>query len=115
MAAPTVVASSTPPDERPPIPPRRRRWPRRVLIGLNVFVAVCLLIVGSLYGYVSFRLGQIHRISIGGLSIGPAPGTSVGSGGGGPPMNILIVGSDTRAALSSADDNQFGSGSAVGG
>ena len=115
MAAPTVVASQTPPDEGPFPPYRRRRWPRRVLIGLNVFIAVCLLAVGSLYGYVSFRLGQIRRINIIGLSIGPAPGATVGNGGGGPPMNILVVGSDTRSALSTTDNNQFGSGSAVGG
>jgi LCP family protein required for cell wall assembly len=113
MAAPSVVASPTPPDEGSLTPYRRRRWPRRLLIGLNVFLAVCLLAIGSLYGYVTFRLGQIHRISIGGLTIGAAPGVT--SGGGGPPMNILVVGSDSRAALSSADDNEFGSGADVGG
>jgi len=113
MAAPSVVASPTPPGEGSLTPYRRRRWPRRLLIGLNVFLAVCLLAIGSLYGYVTFRLGQIHRISIGGLTIGAAPGVT--SGGGGPPMNILVVGSDSRAALSSADDNEFGSGADVGG
>jgi len=110
MAAPTVtprrVNPGAPPPSRPPL--RRRRWPRRLLIGLNVFVAVCVIVAGSIYGYVSYRFGQIHRVSIAGISIGP---TAAG-GGSDPPMNILVVGSDTRTGLT--DGGEFG-GDAVGG
>ena len=92
---------------------RRRRWPRRVLIGLNILVALSLVAVSAVYGYVRFRLGQIHRVTVAGLSIGPAPGGAPAAGSpAGPPMNILVVGSDTRAGL--ANGAQFG-GSSVGG
>jgi LCP family protein required for cell wall assembly len=78
-----------------------------------VFVAICLLAVSSLYAYVSYRFGQIHRVTIAGLSIGAAPGpTHSTSTPAGPPMNILVVGSDTRAALS--DGAQFGGASVAG-
>jgi len=94
---------------------RRRRWPRRLLIGLNIFVGVCLLAVSCLYAYVSYRFGQIQRVTIAGLSIGAAPSGSHSvtyASSAGPPMNILVVGSDTRVGLS--DGAAFGGGS-VGG
>ena len=112
MAVSTVAAPpGRPDDDLGPAPARRRRWPRRLLIGLNVFVAVCLLGAGALYGYVTYRFGQIHRITIAGLAIGPA-GTASSGGSAGPPMNVLVVGSDTRTGL--ANGAQFG-GAAVGG
>jgi LCP family protein required for cell wall assembly len=77
-----------------------RRWPRRVLIGVNALVAVCLLGAASAYGYVQWRLGQIHREKLSNLA---------GAVGSGQPFTMLIVGSDTRAALANnADNQQFG-------
>jgi hypothetical protein len=70
-----------------------------VLIGINIFVAVCVLGAASLYGYVKWRFGQINRVTISGLLHpsrrvgGPAGSTSAA----GAPINILVVGSDTRA------------------
>src|SRR5439155_123057 len=61
---------------------RPRRWPRRLLIGLNVFVAVCVVGTGVGYGYLRFRFGQIHKIPIPGLTQDD-PGES---------MNVLLVG-----------------------
>ncbi len=116
MAAPTVAARPTSPGEAPRghVPPRRyRRWPRRVLIGLNVFVAICLMAAASLYGYVSYRFGQIKHVSLSTLIHGPAPdgnGAAGSSSPAGPPMNILVIGSDTRN-LSATDKGQFGVGS----
>ena len=116
MATPTVVAAPPLPDDEPAAPrrhrSRRRRWPRRLLIGLNVFIAVCLLGAGLLYGYVTWRFGQIHRITISSLlhptrrTGGPAGSTSAA----GAPLNILVVGSDTRAFVQpgSADATAFG-------
>jgi LCP family protein required for cell wall assembly len=78
-------------------------------------VAVCLLAAASLYAYVSYRFGQIHRVTVHGLSSAPAPGGragGIGGGSAGPPINILVVGSDTRAGLS--DASRLGGGS-VGG
>jgi LCP family protein required for cell wall assembly len=116
MAAPTVVAPTGPPDERKGRHARKRRWPRRLLIGLNVFVALCLIAVGSLYGYVSYRFGQIHRVTLSDIFHGTVPsGGSQSSGSAGPPMNILVVGSDTRTGLDEPGDQGFGSGAEVAG
>jgi polyisoprenyl-teichoic acid--peptidoglycan teichoic acid transferase len=79
--------------------PARRRWPRRLLVGLNIVVAVCLIGAVSAYGYVQWRLDQIHRENIAGL-------TAIN---GGKPFTLLLVGSDSRAALAkNADNQQFG-------
>ncbi len=91
---------------RKPLIPGRRRWPRRALIGINAIVALCLIGTASAYGYVQWRLDQIHREKLNNLA---------GSGGG-KPFNLLIVGSDTRSALANnADNKQFGGGSATPG
>jgi LCP family protein required for cell wall assembly len=110
MAVSTVAAQDAPlgDEAAAPSPWRSRRWPRRLLIGLNIFVAVCLLGAGAVYGYVWWRFGQINRVSLGSLS---RP-----IGGSNAPENILIVGSDSRAFVDNAQDkSSFGSGAAVGG
>jgi LCP family protein required for cell wall assembly len=89
-----------------------RRWPRRVLIGTNMIVAVMLLAAGSVYGYVNWRLGQIKKISIPSIAGGKK---GAGADPPGSPMTILVVGSDTRSGLSPQDSAQFGSRAAVGG
>ena len=87
---------------------RPRRWPRRLLITANVAVALCLIGVASAYGYVNWRFGQIHTKKLPAL-------TAIG-GGGGKPFTLLVVGSDSRAALSNTPDNaQFGGSADVGG
>jgi LCP family protein required for cell wall assembly len=78
---------------------RPRRWPRRLLIGLNVFVAVCVLGTGVGYGYLRFRFGQIHKIKFGDLLKQDDPGQ---------PMNVLLVGSDSRARLTGVEAKQAG-------
>jgi len=82
-----------------------------LLIGLDVVLAVCVLGGLTVYGYVSYRFGEIHKVTLHFLSpVIPRAGTHRGgSGSGGTnvlPMNILVVGSDSRAALS--DGSQFG-------
>jgi len=84
-----------------------------VLVGLNIFVAVCVLGAAALYGYVKWRFGEINRITISGLldPSRPSKGGAVGStSSAGPPINILVVGSDTRAFVKagSADAAAFG-------
>lgn len=73
--------------------PKRRRWPRRLLIGLNVFVALCLVLTALAYGAVRWKVGNIAISDIreGVLRDREDPGD---------PMNILLVGSDTRATAS---------------
>ena len=35
----------------------------RLLIGLNIFVGLCVITAGVGYGYLKFRLGQLDKIS----------------------------------------------------
>ena len=84
---------------------RPRRWPRRLLIGLNVFVALCVLGVGAGYAYFRIRFGQIPTIDLTKILKEDAPGE---------PMNVLLVGSDSRARLTGKDARDAGKGK-VGG
>jgi LCP family protein required for cell wall assembly len=62
-------------------------WRRRLLEGLIVFVSICLVVTGGAYIYVRHQLGRIKRVDIPSLS-GDVSGK---------PMNVLLVGSDSRA------------------
>ena len=83
-----------------------RRWPRRVLIGANLLVALSLIGTASAYGYVNWRLGQIHHKKLPALT---SSHTSKQA-----PFTLLIVGSDTRA-LTGTNNAQFGGIADVGG
>ena len=100
--APGEVAPGQPLDE--PQPVRPRRWSRRLVIITSVFLAVCLVSAGLVYGYVRFRLGQLKTVRLPAL-------TGVGKG----PMNILLVGSNTRTGLDPGEAAAFGSASEVPG
>ena len=82
---------------------RSRRWPRRLLLGLNVFVAVCVLLTGAAYAYVHFQFGRIEDIGIGLGILEQSPGDE----DPGDVMNVLLVGSDTRDNLSEEDQKRF--------
>jgi polyisoprenyl-teichoic acid--peptidoglycan teichoic acid transferase len=58
-----------------------------VLIVANVVVLAMLALGASAYGYVQWRLGQVNRIAVNGLTAVPKPGA---------PITLLAVGSDTR-------------------
>jgi len=60
---------------------------------------------GSVYGYLRFRLGEIHTIRC----------PSCAAVADGSPYNVLIVGSDTRAGNTGGAAQAFGSASLVGG
>ncbi len=86
--------------------PRHRRWPRRLLIVANVFVAICVLTTAGGYGYVRWKYGQIRTykdlagvLRGGGDEADPPPGE---------PMNVLVVGSDTREGIDQAGNDNFG-------
>ncbi len=77
-----------------------------MLIGLNIFVAVCLIGAGAVYGYVKYRFGQIRRVNV----------SEVVGGGVGQPMTILVVGSDSRARIKSGQDlKTFGNAATTAG
>ncbi|HVV38069.1 MAG TPA: LCP family protein [Acidimicrobiales bacterium] len=83
----------------------------RLLIGLNIFVGLCVLSAGIGYGYLKFRLGQLDKISFGCNVL-----RNCGSDDPGKPMNVLLVGSDTRSFVKDKSDQaQFGNENTVGG
>ena len=86
-----------------------RRWPRRLLIGANIFVALCVLVTAGGYAYIRVKYGQIDKVDL--CSVLRA----CGDDDPGEPMNVLLVGSDTRATGSANDKARFGDESVVGG
>jgi polyisoprenyl-teichoic acid--peptidoglycan teichoic acid transferase len=89
--------------------PRTRTWPRRVLIGLNIFIAFCLVATASGYGYLRWRFGQIDKIDLGSIL------RNSGEDDPGQPMNVLLVGSDTRENVTEEEEKKFGTATDVGG
>lgn len=79
---------------------------RRAFVALNVAVAVALVASSTVAAYVAWRLRQIDRVDID----GSAPESDPGG-----PMNILVVGSDSREALDPAEQRQFGTEAQAGG
>lgn len=92
----------------------RRRWPRRILITVNVFTAVCIVGAASAYGYVQWRLGQVKRVHISGLHVQGRSTQSTNDGSSIAPFTLLVVGSDTRN-LGAGGGAQFGNSTEVGG
>ncbi|MBA3653655.1 MAG: LCP family protein [Actinobacteria bacterium] len=86
-----------------------RLWPRRVLIAANVFVALCVLATAAGYGYIRLKYGQIDKIDLCNAL------RRCGDDDAGGPMNVLLVGSDTRETISAEDRKHFGSADQVGG
>lgn len=78
----------------------RRRW----WIGAGVVVALMAL-VGGLFGYLRFRFGQIHQVNVPGLARSKVMA----------PVNILLVGNNSRCVLNGSQKSSFGSCSQVGG
>src|SRR3954462_7035479 len=89
----------------PEVLPRPPRWPRRLLIGLNIFVALSLVGVASGYVYVRAKFGDIAKV--------PCPFCRDSADNPGKVMDVLLVGSDTREDLSDAQN--FGGVKSVGG
>jgi LCP family protein required for cell wall assembly len=84
---------------------RARRWPRRTLITANVLVALTIVGAAGAYGYVKWRFGQIHTKTLPALT---TTHSASSGGGGGPPFTLLVVGSDSRAALTGPDAQLLG-------
>ncbi len=93
----TVTLPAVPRSQRQKVLRQRRRR-RRLLVAVTAFTAFCTFFVGLGYVYVQRKLDQIARIKLPSL----ADDTS------GSVMNVLLVGSDSRANLTGADAKGFG-------
>ena len=88
--------------------PRHARKRGRARRSRNIAIILAGVIVVAAIGgyiYVRFRYGQIKKLSVGNL-------TQASSN---QPMNILIVGSNSRAVLNGKQTSAFGSAQQVGG
>jgi LCP family protein required for cell wall assembly len=90
----------------------RRRWPRRLLIAANIFVALSVVATAAAYAYFRIQVGRIDTV----------PGEAMcevlhrcGDDLPTQPMNVLLVGSDTRATIEPEETRSFGSTRQVGG
>ena len=77
----------------------RRGWQRVVTVGVLVLAVLVAVVVAGGYGYARLRVGQVASVHLPGLVPAPPPGR---------PMNLLVVGSDTRQGLHRQDRGQFG-------
>ncbi|MDQ2754167.1 MAG: LCP family protein [Actinomycetota bacterium] len=91
-----------------------RRWPRRLLVTINVVTALSLLSAGTVYGYVRYRVSQLKTQAAPHI-VATAPLAAQKGSDGLEAMNILLIGNNTRTGLSPAEAAQFGSSSDVGG
>jgi LCP family protein required for cell wall assembly len=77
--------ASAPAGSPPPPGGRPHRWRRRLMIAGISFLVLAVLLTGAGYVYYRWRFSQIHKAKINGL---------VADSG---VLNVLLVGSDTRA------------------
>ncbi|MCU4184363.1 LCP family protein [Acidiferrimicrobium sp. IK] len=93
---------------------------RKVLLGVNIVVATSLVLAGSAFGYAEWRLHEIRRVHIHSLTAvghdSQSTKVATAKSSAGPPETILLVGSDSRAALKgTASAGQYGSATQVSG
>jgi LCP family protein required for cell wall assembly len=67
-------------------------------VGCSVLVVLMIVLTTPGYGYVHYRFGQIRSVKVPGLH----------KAGSGRPMNLLVVGSDSRAGLDDAGGRRYG-------
>ena len=89
-----------------------RRWPRRLLIAANIFVALSVVATAAAYAYFRIQIGRIDTAGGSGMcEVLHRCGDDVPT----QPMNVLLVGSDTRATIDPEETRSFGSTRQVGG
>lgn len=76
---------------------------------MNVFVALCLVFTGTTYAYLKWQFGKVDKVALCEVL------RNCGKDDPGKPMNVLLVGSDSRKEISAEEAEQFGSERQVGG
>jgi LCP family protein required for cell wall assembly len=90
----------------PAVKPRRRLDRKaRLLRTAVIFVALVLVLAGSGYGYLRYRESQIKTVAC------PSCAAAIS----GEPFNVLIIGDDSRADNTPAENANFGSTAEAGG
>jgi polyisoprenyl-teichoic acid--peptidoglycan teichoic acid transferase len=84
---------------------KKRTWIQRVLLACVVLVSLAIVAMGTGYAYVEYRFNQVTKVTVRHLRAVPA----------GAPFNVLLIGSDSRAGFTSADQEAYGSTSTAGG
>lgn len=118
--APAPTPPTTTPDEAIPVVAGKakkldkkehaHKGLHRLLVGVNIFLALCVITAAGGYGYLKFRLGQLDKIAFSCHVL-----RNCGDDDPGRPMNVLMVGSDTRANISKEERGKFGNADDVGG
>jgi LCP family protein required for cell wall assembly len=83
----------------------KRTWFDRVLLGGVCLVALALVAVGVGYGYLQYRFNQVTKVTVKHLKVAPP----------GEPFNVLLIGSDSRADVSAANESHLGDEENAGG
>ena len=102
-ASPAATSAPTKPTKRKK--KAKRTWLDWVLLAACVIVALALVGVGSGYFYVTYRFSQVTKVTVKHLKKAPV----------GLPFNVLLIGSDSRADVSAADQTHLGNESTAGG
>lgn len=85
--------------------PTRRRWRRRFRVAVSTLSVLVLIGVGGSYAFLVTRYSQVKKLTIHDLTVS-APSQ---------PMNILLVGDNSRCVLNGTQARSFGTCSEVGG
>ncbi len=92
-----------------PSPPRPKPARRRALIGLTVALAVVVLVAVSGVAFAVYERSRVHTVDLTGPKNAGEVGGALTPAVKGQPVNILVVGSDSRTfAKSTQDRKQFG-------
>ena len=98
---------------------RKRRWLKIVAIVTVVLTVLAGAAVGAAYAYSRHLYNRIHKIALPPNLTRhraiPLAGGTVPGGGPEPPVNILVVGSDSRSGLSKTDTSHYGNAADVAG
>ena len=84
---------------------RKRTWLDWVLLSGVIVVALALIGVTSGYVYVQYRFHQVTKVTVRHLKAAPV----------GAPFNVLLIGSDSRANFTQADEAAYGNQTTAGG
>ncbi len=83
----------------------KRAWYDWVLLAGVILVSLAIVAVGTGYAYVQYRFSQVTKVTVKHLRTAPA----------GAPFNVLLIGSDSRAGFTTADQAAYGNTSTAGG